>query len=162
MKATTLANTTRNLEPAEPGEQRVNLATRRLSLISEIAPGQAVSRRAAPIWEPLAAEPGRVPTTDEVLARQPGQLAAEIDAEIIALATRPLLPGESHYTGGDNRERELRLAFAKLTPLEAYQVRRRLDIDRGDDALVSAFRRLAVERRTRLKAFLADPRRRVS
>lgn len=162
MKATTLANITRNVETVAPGDERVNIATRRLSLVSEIAAEQAASRSAAPIWEPVTREQARIPTTSEVLALPPGQLAAEVETEIIAVATRPLAAGESHYIGGENRERELRLIFARLTPLEAHQLRRRLDINHRDDALVISFQRLTVERRVRLKAFLSDPRRRVS
>lgn len=161
MKATTLAKITRNVEAAEAA-QRVDISTRRLSLVCETTPANAASPSAGPIWEPVPSEHARIPTTSEVLALPPGQLAAEVEAELIALATRPLAAGESHYTGGENRERELRLMFARLTPLQAHQLRRRLDIERSDDALVISFRRLAVERRVRLKTFLADPRRRVS
>jgi hypothetical protein len=47
----------------------------------------------------------------------------------------------------------------KPTPATLPPVRRRLAAERATDELVVAFKRLTIERRTRLLAFLADPRR---
>ena len=79
---------------------------------------------------------------------------------MITILTRPLRPGEGHQIGNANREAELRDLFATLDPLQAREVLRRLDVNRSDDALVRAFTRMVVERRSRLRAFLADARRR--
>jgi len=56
----------------------------------------------------------------------------------------------------------LREAFAALEPVDAFQMRRRLELDRATDVLAVTFRRLVPERRRRLVAFLADPKRRAA
>jgi len=80
-------------------------------------------------------------------------------AAIVAVIMRPLRADEGHRDGNDNKERELRAVFRQLTASEALLVRRRLASERANDELVAAFKRMTVERRTRLLAFLADPRR---
>lgn len=105
-----------------------------------------------------------VPTTSEVLAatRPPEQLSPDLEGQIMATLSRPLRPDEGHQIGNDNRERELRLLLATLTPIQAFHLRRRLELDRNTDPLALAFRRLIIDRRLRLRAFLADPRRQLS
>ena len=162
MKASSPAISTEVAARETAPDARVNIGTRRLSLVAE----EAEARRrsiGAPIWEPVEREPGGLPTTDEVLnaMRPPEQLPAELEASIVATLTRALRPDESHHTGNANRERELLAQFASLTPVQAYHLRRRLDLDRNNDALAVAFRRLLITRRQRLRAFLADTRRRM-
>jgi hypothetical protein len=78
---------------------------------------------------------------------------------IVATIRRPIADGEGHKIGNDNKERELRAIFELLTPIEAFALRGRVAADRATDELVVAFKRLTIDRRTRLIAFLADPRR---
>lgn len=115
----------------------------------------------APIWEPVGASAGQPPTTSAVLhaTRPPEALPAAVEAAFVATLTRPLAPGETHTTGNAERERELASLIVGLTPLQAHHLGRRLDIDRADDALARAWKRLLAERRERLRALLRDPRR---
>jgi len=162
MKATTPAISTTETERNEtPSAAPVKIGTRRLSLVAD---AEVETRSGRLIWEPVEREPGAVPITSEVLSsmQPPEQLAREMEAAIIATLTRALRPDESHQIGNDNREREVRAHFASLTRIEAYHLGRRLDLDRDNDALAVAFRRLIVQRRHRLRAFLADPRRRIT
>lgn len=130
-------------------------------------PTSAAARRKAltpvessePVWQPGASADSSQPTTSVLAAITAPALPPDREAEIIAILTRPLRPDENHMIGNNNRERELRAAFAKLAPIEAIALRRRLDCDRDADALAIAFRRLKVERRESLRAFLAEPRR---
>jgi hypothetical protein len=135
-----------------------SIAERRLKLVGpEAAPAPAAS----PIWEPVGRAPGATPTTSEVLhaARAPHTLGAAREAELLAILERPLRADENHQVGNANRERELIAVIARLAPVEAHYLGRRLDAARADDRLAQGFRRLVVERRTRLRAFLASPRR---
>jgi hypothetical protein len=123
------------------------MAARRLQLVS-------------PIWEAAAA---RGPlTTDQVMntAGAPQPLPTEIEEEIISALEQPLSPGESHRAGSERRERAVGALLAKLDIVQAYQLGRRLDLDRSDDRVAVVFRRLVIERRQRLRAFLANARRR--
>lgn len=103
-------------------------------------------------------------TTDRArsVTRQEKQLDPEMEAALIATLMRPLAPGESHHAGSCNKERELYALLSQLDVMHAYQLGRRLDADRPTDALVVAFRRLVIERRQRIRAFLRDARRRAS
>lgn len=152
MKAITAEKLTETRSPAAAP----SIASRRLKIVADRAAESTTS-----IWEPLARQAGGVPTTDEVLhqTRPPELLAPEIERAIVAVLLRPLRADESHQIDNDNRERELCHLFARLAPIEAYHLRRRLDLDRADDEVAVAFRRLVVERRQRLRALLADPRR---
>ena len=117
------------------------------------------------IWTPVTSgSVPRVPTTTQVLqqARPPAALPAEIEAEILATLTRPLPLQESHYEGNGRRERDLGQLFSTLDVIQSHELGRRLDIDRPDDSLAHAFRRLIPERRLRLRIFLGDARRRVA
>jgi len=77
----------------------------------------------------------------------------------IAIIARPIDSNETHQGGNDRKERELATQLAGLSAMEAFALRRRLDINRDDDRVVVAFRRLLAERRERLRAFLVSPRR---
>jgi hypothetical protein len=152
------ANTAKNIAVSELDvvPEPTTIVTRRVRLVAE-----AAAATSSLIWEPTRAASVGAPTTDEVLHRRPAPdaLPADVEQAIIAMLTRPLHADETHLTGNENRERELRTIFARLTPVQALQLRRRLDADRSTDPLVAAFRRIIVERRQRLRAFLASPRR---
>jgi len=96
------------------------------------------------IWEPTTAP------SPTAVANVPTEI---VDA-LIDVLTRPLAPGEGHHVGNANRERALLALVAKLEPIHAFHLGRRIDIDRSDDALVVAFKRLVIERRQRLRAAL--------
>lgn len=117
---------------------------------------------AAPVWEPVPLQPAEIPTTSEVLheTRPPEALEPAMEAAILHALTRPLAPREGHQIGNANRERELTELFANLDVMQAHHLGRRLDLDRPSDTLAQAFRRMIVERRGRLRAFIADTRRR--
>jgi hypothetical protein len=154
----TSANAAIAVPDAGSRDERISISSRRVSLVEEVESKTLVP---APIWEPAFAAPSSIPTTDEVLHRRPppGALADEIVRTLVASLTRPLRADESHFTGNENRERELKGLFALLEPMEALQLRRRLDADRNDDPLAVAFRRIVAQRRERLRAFLESPRR---
>jgi hypothetical protein len=140
--ARTLSLRTRPDDTADPAN---DMATRRTELTNR------ASTAHAPIWEPTTVvAPSRV----EIV------IPADIEASIIATLTRGLRAGETHQSGNANREAELRDLFDTLDPLQAREVVRRLDVNRSDDPLARAFGRLMIERRSRLRAFLADARRR--
>ncbi|HVK89477.1 MAG TPA: hypothetical protein VM513_35385 [Kofleriaceae bacterium] len=103
-------------------------------------------------------------TTDRArsVTRPPEQLDPAMEAALVATLMRPLAPDESHHTGSGNKERELYALLAQLDVMQAFQLGRRLDADLATDALAVAFRRLLVERRQRIRAFLRDARRRAS
>lgn len=83
----------------------------------------------------------------------------DAQATILAILRASAEPDESAHLAGERRERELKTAFTGLTPADALALRKRLEANREGDELAVAFRRLNVERRDRLLAFLADPRR---
>jgi hypothetical protein len=146
-------------DTASPPNELGTAAARRVALTTE---DTAAAETSAPLWEPTPLAHKGIPTSSDVLnATVPkGTLSAIVEHELIAIITRPLAGNETHQTGNDNRERELRSYLGSLSPLEALALRKRLDIDRSDDRVAVAFRRLLAERRHRLTAFLADPRRR--
>lgn len=110
------------------------------------------ARPEAPIWEP---QPTEQLTTSDVLNRvQAPALRAEIETALVDLLTRPIDRCETHHRGYALRERAIRERFAALDVGDAYELARRLDVARANDPLVSAFGRLTVERRLRLRAFL--------
>ena len=147
------ANTAPNTFPSEVTEPPT-IATRRVRLVAD-------ANVSTSIWSLGVVASSAVPTTDQVLHRRVPSDAfpADVEQTIIAVLTRSLRADENHAVGNNNRERELRAIFARLEPSQALQVRRRLDADRSDDPLAAAFRRIVVERRQRLRAFLASPRR---
>lgn len=80
-------------------------------------------------------------------------------ARLRELLHAPAQDDESAHDAGERRERELKALFASLAPTDALAIRKRLQANKPDDELATAFRRLTIERRDRLLAFLADPRR---
>jgi hypothetical protein len=105
-----------------------------------------------PIWEPT-----EMPLASSAPAVE---LPVTVVTAIMETILRPLRPDESHLSGNANREQELRALFASLDVPHARALQKRLDIDRADDPLARAFSRLVADRRARLRAFLADARRR--
>jgi hypothetical protein len=95
-------------------------------------------------------------------ARSVAPLAPALEAELLSILTRPLAPGESHQRGSANRESELYAVLGRLDVAQAFQLGRRLDAARPGDVLVAAFGRMLIERRQRIRAFVADTRRRVA
>lgn len=131
----------------------------RLALPPRVALVPKPSPAVPPLWEPSRATSSTL-TTDQLRAtsRAPALLPTELEASIIVALTRPITPGEGHREGNDRRERELRELFVQLTPVQILDLRRRLANARFDDTLAHAFKRLIIERRQRLMAFLEDPR----
>jgi hypothetical protein len=106
-----------------------------------------------------------VPTSDEARAqaqRHAVEVPTNIEAAIVAVLVRPPLLGESHRSTGDQRELELREIVSQLSAAQSLALERRLDMDRDTDPLAVAFRRLLDVRRVRLRAFLADCRRKLA
>jgi len=149
-------NAARNTATSAPQPSRSTIATRRVALVAD-----ANGATSASIWEPGLTSLSAIPTTDEVLNRRPplDAIPADLERTIVSVLTRPLRADETHVSGNENRERELKAIFSHLGPIQALQLRRRLDVDRDSDPIAVAFRRIVVERRMRLRAFLADPRR---
>lgn len=103
-------------------------------------------------------------TTDRARTATPElrALDAELEATLISTITRPLELGESHVSGNANKERALCALLAELEPVQAFDLGRRLDANRDHDLVAVAFRRLAQDRRQRVRSFLADARRRAA
>jgi hypothetical protein len=105
------------------------------------------------------------PTTDEVrrdTTRAIGVLPDEVEASLLATLTRPRGTDQTCLAAMGQREHELRDLFGQLTAVQALGLGRRLDVNRDDDRLAVAFRRFTVERRRRLREYLADTRRRLA
>ena len=147
---------------ASPPRLALSRDSPRLALVSSSTLRPKPRAPVAPVWEPVPRLPGAIPTTSEVLhgSRSPEDLEPAIEAAIVQTLTRPLAPGEGHQMGNANRERELLELLANLDVIESHHLGRRLDLDRPSDPLAQAFRRLTVDRRGRLRAFIADARRR--
>ena len=166
MKSTATALT--HPSSIEAPRRAATVADLRKRLATEPVEQQHEKRAGAKIWEPTNSTNSThspVPTTDEVLhATQaaPTGLAPELEQAIVGVLVRPAQPGETYKSAGDERERELYQLLGQLSEVETYQLRRRLDQNRDGDVLAVAFRRLLQERRTRIRAFLADPRRRLA
>ncbi len=101
------------------------------------------------IWEPTASQPQKTPA-----------VTLPIEADIIALFTKPIDALETHRAGNDRKERELYALLDRLSDLESHALRRRLAAARSNDELVAAFARLSIDRRTCVVAFIDDTRRR--
>jgi len=117
------------------------------------------------VWEPEPAiDPSALPTSSDVIARTrpPETLEPAMEAEILRTLTRPVAAGETDRVGNARREHDLGTLFSQLDVLQSHHLGRRLDLGRPTDAIAVAFGRLVVERRQRLRAWLADARRRAS
>lgn len=119
--------------------------------------------------ETLGFPPSRnnCPTTDQVrrdMPRNLGALTEDTEAVMIELLTRARMRGddESHYRAAQHREQLLRDLFDQLSATQALTLARRLDADSDGDRVAVAFRRLTIERRRRLRAYLGDARRRLA
>jgi hypothetical protein len=72
------------------------------------------------------------------------------------------LPGETIARAFERKERELRAALSQLPLADARALHRRFQLATSGDVLLERFSRLAVERKARLVAFLADAPRRAA
>lgn len=105
------------------------------------------------------------PTTDHVRRDTPrniGALTEDLEAAMIACLMRPRLADESHLDAAVQRELLLRELFDQLSATQVLTLARRLDADSDSDRVAVAFRRLSIERRRRLRAYLGDARRRIA
>src|SRR5680860_508451 len=108
------------------------------------------------------------PTSDELRRdelrrddpRDAGTLPETIETAIVAILMCPPGPGETHVAAARNRERALGEVFGHLSAAQNLALARRLDRNRDDDRIAVAFRRFTIERQQRLRAYLADARRR--
>lgn len=86
---------------------------------------------------------------------------SELDVQLISILEERVpheLPSEQFA----RKEVALRAIFDTLTPVQAYELHRRLVAARPTDPLSAPFDRLVAERRMRLLAYLSDPRRRAA
>lgn len=116
------------------------------------------------LWSPVNRE-GTGQTTDsvrQVLAAQSLQLPASVLAAIEQVVHTPPCRAESHAAAALHKELALRAVFADLDAVTSSTLVRRLDRDDPGDPVVRNLRRLLPERRARLRAFLADCRRRTA
>jgi hypothetical protein len=79
--------------------------------------------------------------------------------QLLELLRKPTRTDESQFDAWERRERELKILFAALTPVDALAIRKRLASSKADELATVWKERLGVDRRDRLVAFLADPRR---
>jgi hypothetical protein len=84
----------------------------------------------------------------------------QIERALLAILSAGPAVGETIESAYKRKEHELGAAFARLSPLEARSLQRRLTAARSDDAMATQFARMVEARRARLLAFLADARRR--
>jgi hypothetical protein len=105
------------------------------------------------------------PTTDEVrrdARRAAAELSPDVELAITTVCMRPGAPQETHLAAAARREKDLRSIFDRLSAAEALSLTQRLDRNRENDPLAVAFRRFTVDRRQRLRTYLADTRRRLA
>jgi hypothetical protein len=122
-----------------------------------------VEASSSKIWEPVGSQPGSTPTTSQVLneqRQQPAELPSDVEAALLHTLTRPRAESEGHHLGAIRREQELAAIIMELDATAAFQLNRRLDMNRDCDPIAVAFRRLLAERRQRLRVVL-DQRRRM-
>ena len=154
-----------NFEVPTPGS---GMADRRSHLMAkgtvERAPAKSmILPTNVSVWEPVLMAPAKLPTTSDVLQpREPLRLTRELEASLLSLLTRPLDLSAAHTAGYALREKEIGQAFAALDVQTAHVLARRLELARYDDAIATAFNRMVSSRRIRLKAFLANARKRAA
>jgi len=91
----------------------------------------------------------------------PARLAEETEHALLEILRVPVA-GATLRDAFDHKEREIGEAFARLTPVEALVLHRRLANPVAGDELAAALGRLVVERRERLLSFLQGARRRAA
>jgi hypothetical protein len=89
----------------------------------------------------------------------PAWAPAKCESDLLAILDSTV-PRESITALYDRRERELVHLFSGLTTEECLQLHQRLLSARPDDPVAMRFRRMILQCRNRLLAFLADARRR--
>ncbi len=110
------------------------------------------------IWEPPA-EIARLPASPSLPS---AVLPSDLETKLLWLLTRPIGPGETCSAGNARREHELRALLSQFTAIQSLQLGQRLDREQVDDPVAQAFKRLVVDRRMRLRSFVADARRRLA
>lgn len=83
-----------------------------------------------------------------------------LETEILATLVAPPCPGERLEVAFRRKEHELKGLFARLSVADARELHRRFTLMLPSDPVASRFRQLIAERRARLRAYLADARRR--
>lgn len=131
------------------------LATRRANLRNAES---NIASASEPLWEPQVSS--GPPTSSELLHPVLSQLDPVFEASLLAILTVPVSTIDGHQRGNDRREQELVALLSTLNPVQSIGLGRRLDIARSDDPIVQAFGRLVVQRRQRLRAFIAGAHRR--
>jgi hypothetical protein len=105
-----------------------------------------------PMWTPI--EPAPRDATCELSPASEAALIAALDA--------PLAPAPSADLAYAEKEHELLALVARLSPIEALALARRLAIGRASDPIVTRLRQFAPARRARIHAFITDPKARVA
>ncbi len=114
---------------------------------------RSLRRDDAPIWTP--------PGDDRIAVSTPA-VATAYEAALLEILDSASCPGETIARAFERKELELRAALARLTVAEARALHRRFQVAACGDILIERFTRLAVDRRLRLIAFLADAPRRAA
>jgi hypothetical protein len=105
------------------------------------------------------------PTTDELrrdFSRTVGSLPEDIEDAIVSVASQMPAPGETHRACADRRMRLMRELFDQLSVAQAIFLGKRLDRGGNSDPIVIALRRVSPDHYQRLRAYLADARRRMA
>ena len=89
-----------------------------------------------------------------------GTVPSETERQLGQILASARQPGETIEAAYRRKEHELGEVFARLTPIEARELHRRLSNPAVGDVIATLFARLVAERRTRLLGFLAGARRR--
>ena len=141
---------------AEPSAQ----PAARSSLQARLAAMRAIEACAGPDDASPMYQP---PATVWLRPPPPVTLKHADEADLLAILTAPLLPGESALCGHQRREHQLAAILATLSVGEARTLHQRLSRPpSATDTLASKFAALILDRRCRLLAFIADTRRRAA
>jgi len=90
-----------------------------------------------------------------ILVLRPVHATEVFDAKLLAILDAPLCAIATPTQGFDRKERLLGNVLAELSREQAETLRSRLSLNWPGDVLARKFNKLAVERRERLKGFLA-------
>lgn len=147
-------------KPSRTGVQAdsKNLATMPMRKTQHPSTSMGVQNGTSSVFDPKLVEPSVAQRA--LTIRMEVTVPAAIENELVAILTGTPHPDETIEVAFTRKEHELRGVLARLTPLEARALHRRLSTSRGGDVLAMHFTRLVAARRTRLLSFLADARRR--